>query len=141
MAKRPPIFYILLAIAFAASVFVSLLGVMAAMWGGAPSISAFLFWFLPVLSLPVWVSYFMLPKTAVIASWLLMIANHAAFFVGIWSSSDSGNSTTTNPFVIALDCLYGSPFLPGLFVFAACLHLSARIDQLSKFLDAPSPPS
>jgi len=141
MAKRPPIIYCLLVIAFAASAFVSLLGVMAGMWGGAPSISAFLFWFLPILSLPVWAGYFMLPKAAVIASWLLLIANYAAYFVGIWSSSVAGNSTTTNPFKVALDCLYWSPFVPGLFVVVACLHLAARIERLSKILGVPSQPT
>jgi hypothetical protein len=54
-----------------------------------------------------------------ILSWLLLIADYAAFFLGIWRSAVAGNTTTTNPFVIALGCLYGSPAIPGLFVVAA----------------------
>jgi hypothetical protein len=131
----------LLAIAFASSLAVTLFGLMSAMWGGSglPAIPAFLFWFLPVLSLPVWASYFTLPKTAVSLSWLLLIANYAAYFLMIWRNAIAGNSTTTNPFVIALACLYGSPSILGLFVVAACLHLAARMEWLSKALDAPNP--
>ena len=134
IAKHPPILYALLTIAFAASVLAALFGIMAGMWGGSPSISAFLFWFLPVLSLPVWASYFMLPKTAVILSWLLFVTDYLAFFLGIWRSATTANTTTTNPLMIALGCLHGSPSIPGLFVVAACLHLSARIQWLMKAL-------
>ena len=107
------------------------------MWGGSglPSITAFLFRFLPVFSFPVWASYFMLPKTAVILSWFLLIANYSAYFLVLGHNAILGNSTTTNPFVIALGCLYGSPSIPGLFVVAACLHLAARVERPSKALD------
>lgn len=141
IAKRPPILYFLLVIAFAASVLVSLFGIMAGMWGGSPSILAFLFWFLAVLSLPVCTCYFLFPKTAVVISWLLLIANFAALFLGIWGSEVALKANTTNPFVIALGCLYGNPSVPGLFVVAACLHLAARIEQLSKALNAQNLPA
>ena len=77
----------------------------------------------------------MLPKTAVILCWLLFVTDYLAFFLGIWHSTTAGNTTTTNPLMIALGCLYGSPAIPGLFVVAACLHLSARIQWLTKALD------
>jgi hypothetical protein len=113
---------------------------MAGMWGGSPSILVFLFWFLPVLSFPVSSCYFVLPRTVVIISWLLLIANYVTFFLSIWHSAVAGNTTTTNPFVIALTCLYGSPSIAGLFAVAACLHLGTRIERLSKALDTQTLP-
>jgi len=140
IVKRPPILYILLTIAFASSAAVSLFGIMDGMWGGSPSMLAFLFWFLPVLSFPVSSCYFVLPRTVVIISWLLLIANYVAFFLSIWQSAVAGNTTTTNPFVIALSCLCGSPSISGLFAVAACLHLATRIERLLKALDTQTVP-
>jgi hypothetical protein len=110
---------------------------MCGMWGGSglPSISTFLFWFLPVFSFPVSGIYFVLPRMAVAFSWLLLFGTYAAYFFMLWQSALAGNSTTTNPFVIAWGCLYGSPTVPALFVVAVCINLAARIDRLSKALN------
>lgn len=136
ITTQPQIKYGLLAIAFVASAFASLFGIMAGLWGGAPSLLAFLFWFLPALSWPIWVIYLLLPKPSVFLSWLLLVGNYTVLFLGNWQEAIAGKDTTANPFAIALGCLDSSPSIPALFVVAACLHLATCIGSHCKAREA-----
>jgi hypothetical protein len=123
----------LLIISGLASCFCSWFGLMAAAWGGTglPSMTALLFWLLPALTLPVFVLYFFFPQIAARSMWFLLLVSYAAFFVGTYRDCLAGKCTTTNPFKIAVGCLYGSPTIPGLFIAAACMHLAETARKYS----------